>query len=185
MNIQNSEKQKIVLKALIMLAYTRQFERRVRKVRADLYHRPLMMTLVNSVNTEDADLKLFFRELVRIGSGGIDKETWNSAQQELRSELRDHPAYLFEPDARVQVNDALLDGLTQADLLRDVFNANGPGEIEVLVRPSDRQEVAFKLKPATIRLRWCGLVTFLIGSSWNWPATKSASTLPMKATSSN
>jgi hypothetical protein len=142
----DSEKQKIVLKALIMLAYTRQFERRVRKVRADLYHRPLMMTLVNSVNTEDADLKLFFRELVRIGSGGIDTETWNSARQELRSELRDHPPYLFEPDARVQVNDALLDGLTQADLLRDVFNASGPGEIEVLVRPSDRQEVAFKLK---------------------------------------
>ncbi len=140
------EKQKIVLKALIMLAYTRQFERRVRKVRADLYHRPLMMTLVNSVNTEDADLKLFFRELVRIGSGGIDQETWNSARQELRDELLEHPGYLFEPDTQVQVNDILLAHLTQADLLRDVFNVGGPGEIEVLVRPSDRQEVAFKLK---------------------------------------
>jgi type III restriction enzyme len=28
-----------------------------------LYHRPLMLVLVNSVNTEDADLELFFREL--------------------------------------------------------------------------------------------------------------------------
>ena len=140
------EKQKIVLKALIMLSYTRQFEQRVRLVRADLYHRPLMMTLVNSVNTEDADLKLFFRELVRIGSGGIDQETWNSARLELRAEMREHPGYLYETDALVQVDDAVLAGLTQADLLRDVFNAAGPGEIEVLVRPSDRQELAFKLK---------------------------------------
>ncbi len=39
-----------------------------------------------------------------------------------------------------------LAALTQADLLTEVFNAAGKGEIEVLVRPSNRQEVAFKLK---------------------------------------
>ncbi len=142
----DEEKQKIVLKALIMLAYTRQFEARVRQVRHDLYHRPLMMTLVNSVNTEDADLKLFFRELVRIGKGEVDAGTWAAAKKELLAELRDNPAFLFESDNKIRVDEKVLTGLSQADLLRDVFNAQSPGEIEVLVRPSDRQEVAFKLK---------------------------------------
>jgi len=105
----------------------------------------LMMTLVNSVNTEDADLKLFFRELVRIGNGGIDTDTWETALGELRAELRERPEYLYEGE-RVRVDDKVLGALSQADLLRDVYNASGPGEIEVLVRASDRQEVAFKLK---------------------------------------
>ncbi len=142
----DAEKQKIVLKALIMLAYVRQFERRVRLVRTDLYHRPLLMALVNSVNTEDADLKLFFRELVRIGNGKVEDATWKSVIDELRAELRENPEYLFENDLKVQVEDDLLAGLRQADLLEAVYNAGGPGEIEVLVRPSNHQEVAFKLK---------------------------------------
>ena len=129
-----------------MLAYVRQFEQRVRQVRADLYHRPLLMALVNSVNTEDADLKLFFRELVRIGKGEVDGETWAAAKAELRTELLGRPDYLFEDEIKVRVDDGLLAALSQADLLSAVYNASEAGEIEVLVRPSNRQEVAFKLK---------------------------------------
>jgi hypothetical protein len=140
------EKQKIVLKALIMLAYTSQFAHKVRAVQAGLYHRPLMMVLVNSVNTQDADLKLFFRELVRIGRGELDEQTWGEALGELLEELRLRPETLFEPDNKVEVDETILCGLSQADILRDVFNAAGAGEIEVLVRPSNRQEVAFKLR---------------------------------------
>ena len=142
----DAEKQKIVLKALIMLTYSRIIKARVHQVRADLYHRPLMMTLVNSVNTEDADLKLFFRELARIGKGNITEEIWESAKKELLAELRDKPEFLFESDIKVRVEDSVLNSLNQTDLLRDVFNAPSSGEIEVLTRPSNRQEVAFKLK---------------------------------------
>jgi len=142
----DAEKQKIVLKALIMLAYIRRFEDRVRRVQGSLYHRPMLVTLVNSVNTEDADLKLFFRELVRIGSGQIDETAWNTARQELLQELRGQPEYIYEADLHVRVNEEIFANLTQADLLHAVFNAPGPGEMEVLVRPSNRQEVAFKLK---------------------------------------
>ncbi|MCD4671927.1 MAG: DEAD/DEAH box helicase family protein [Anaerolineaceae bacterium] len=142
----DDEKQKIILKGLIMLAYTRQFEQRVRQVRPDLYHRPLLMALVNSVNTEDADLKLFFRELVRIGKGEIEQQIWEQAKNELLQELRDQPEYLFESRTPVQIHQDVLYSIDQASLLKAVFNANGPGEIEVLVRPSNRKEVAFKLK---------------------------------------
>jgi type III restriction enzyme len=140
------EKQKIVLKALIMLAYIRQFEGRVRRVQADLYHRPLLMTLVNSVNTEDADLKLFFRELVRIGRGEVDQEIWTSAKAELLKELRAVPDFLYESEVKFRVDESSYRSLAKGDILRSVFNAEHPGEIEVLVRPSNNKEVAFKLK---------------------------------------
>jgi superfamily II DNA or RNA helicase len=142
----DEEKQKIVLKALIMLTYVRKFEKKVRAKHDKMYHRPLMMTLVNSVNTEDADLKLFFRELVRIGKGEIDDSLWQQALTELQQEFNEYPSYLYEPNQVVKIDRTLLGKLTQADLLTKVFNANGTGEIEVLVRPSNRQEVAFKLK---------------------------------------
>lgn len=141
-----SEKQKIVLKALIMLSLIRKVEKQVRAVDASLYHRPLLMTLVNSVNTKEADLKLFFRELVRIGKGQIKDTQWLSAKEELRKELAARPAYLYEPDWQVRMDDTMLANLTQDDLLQEVFNAAAIGEIEVLIRPSDRKEIAFKLK---------------------------------------
>ncbi len=142
----DEEKQKIVLKALIMLAYTRRFEARVRQAQSTLYHRPLMMTLVNSVNTQDADLKLFFRELVRIGKGSIDENNWSSALQELLEDLLENPKFLYEEDTKIYIDQVLLRSITPADLLRDVYNATSPGEMEVIVRSSNRQEVAFKLK---------------------------------------
>jgi hypothetical protein len=141
-----SDKQKIVLKALVMLCLARRQEALVRQVDARLYHRPLLMTLVNSVNTEEADLKLFFRELVRIGKGEINPRQWQAAILELRSELGRRPFYIYETDVQVSVSDVLLEELTPQDLLETVFNANVPGDIEVLVRPSKQQEIAFKLK---------------------------------------
>lgn len=141
-----SEKQKIVLKALIMLSVIRQFEEKVRKVNTQLYHRPLLMTLVNSVNTEEADLKLFFRELVRIGKGEVDEAVWQTAKQEVETELASQPVYLYEDDKKIRFNGKMFVGLTKAEMLDKVFNAPGPGEIEVLIRPSDRKEVALKLK---------------------------------------
>jgi len=57
------EKQKIVLKTLILFAYVNKYSEKIKKIDKKLYHRPLLLTLVNSVNTEDADLLLFFQEV--------------------------------------------------------------------------------------------------------------------------
>jgi hypothetical protein len=63
----DAEKRKVVLKALLLLVYVRKvYEEKVLPVKSGIYHRPLMLVLVNSVNTEDADLEMFFRELERI-----------------------------------------------------------------------------------------------------------------------
>jgi superfamily II DNA or RNA helicase len=140
------EKQKIVLKSLILLAYARKFADQVQGIDGQAYHRPLLLTLVNSVNTEDADLKMFFRELERIGKGRLGERVWKQAKDDLWEELKENPAFVFEENARVAVAEDVFKALSLNDVLRRVFNASRPGDIEILVRPSNRQELAFKLK---------------------------------------
>ena len=142
----NEAKQKIVLKSLLMLAYVRRSYERVRRVNAGLYHKPLMLTLVNSVNTEDADLQLFFRELERIGKGDVPKAVWNAAKSELWEELRLEPPVMFEDGERLTIDEDVFEKLEANEILRTIYNAKSPGEIEILIRPSNKQELAFKLK---------------------------------------
>ncbi|MGH7800096.1 MAG: DEAD/DEAH box helicase family protein [Thermodesulfobacteriota bacterium] len=149
----NEEKQKVVLKSLLMLAYVRRFYEEIRSEGADpstllrtgLYHKPLLLTLVNSVNTEDADLKLFFRELERVGKGEISAAVWQQTKDELWDELKERPSLIFE-EAEVTVDQEEFRSLSQADILEYVYNSSTSGEVEILVRPSNRQELAFKLK---------------------------------------
>lgn len=142
----NEEKQKIVLKSLMMLVYAGKFYERIRGVGKDLYHRPLLLTLVNSVNTEDADPQLFFRELERIGKGKVRKEVWDAAKEELWEELRKRPALMFEDGQAIETDEDVFEKLEQKDILQAVYNAGSPGEIEILIRPSNKKELAFKLK---------------------------------------
>lgn len=139
------EKKKVVLKALMMLAYVRKVYEAVQSERDGLYHKPLMMVLVNSVNTEDADLELFFQELERIGKWEVRDEVLEQAREELLEELQTPAPFLFEDDS-LTVDKRTLRSITPDDLVRLVFNSETNGEIEVLVRPSNRQEMAFKLK---------------------------------------
>jgi type III restriction enzyme len=67
-----------------------------------LYHRPLMLVLVNSVNTDDADLRLFFKELKEIARKGVSPEAWRKAKDELWSELGTMPTFLFEEAQKVR-----------------------------------------------------------------------------------
>jgi len=139
------EKQKVVLKVLLTLAYVHKVYKDIQAGGNSLYHRPMLLFLVNSVNTEDADLQLFFRELGRIGRGKVRGEVWQEGRDELLRELRQRPKFVFEGES-LKVDDKALEDLTYQDLLRWVFNSEAGGEIEVLVRPSDRREMAFKLK---------------------------------------
>ena len=142
----DDEKQAVVLKALLLLAYARQAAGAVHAIQGNLYHRPLLMTLVNSVNTKDADLKLFFRELSRIGNGQIDTAVWQKAVDDLAAELGSQ-TYIFDGE-KTPVDVDSLKAITPEMLLEQVFNAPEAGEIEVLARPSNRREIAFKLKTA-------------------------------------
>jgi superfamily II DNA or RNA helicase len=145
----NEEKQKIVLKSLIILTYVKKFYGKIVKIRKDLYHNPLMLTLVNSVNVEDADLKLFFRELERIGKGEIGKRIFEEALEDLWKELREEPELMFERSNKIKVDEKCFKEITREDILNHVYNSKTPGDIEVLIRRSNRQELAFKLKTSS------------------------------------
>jgi hypothetical protein len=144
-----AEKQKLVLKTLLILTYIRRVYDSLKGARGEesIYHQPLMLTLVNSVNTEDADLKLFFRELERIGKGEVGEAVFEQAKAELRSEFDSGVEWMFE-GRHFTLKKDLFDLLNYPDVLAAVYNAPSPAGIEVLIRPSDRQEIALKLKSA-------------------------------------
>ncbi|MFA5361599.1 MAG: DEAD/DEAH box helicase family protein, partial [archaeon] len=139
------EKQKIVLKTLILQTYIYKYFEKVRKEDKTLYHRPLLLTLVNSVDTKEADLKLFFSELEKVAKNEISAELLKKARKELIEDFENNPNYEFE-NINVLVDKKLLEKIEYNDILRQVFNAKSSGKIEVLKIPGNRNEIIFKLQ---------------------------------------
>jgi superfamily II DNA or RNA helicase len=141
------EKQKIVLKTLLLLTYINKHFEKIRKVDNALYHRPLLLTLVNSVDVEESDLELFFRELEKVAKNEIRADLLNKAKEELIQEFRDNAKFVFE-EFECVINADLVTELDYKDILKYVLNANTPGKIEVLKIPGNRQELIFRLMTA-------------------------------------
>ena len=143
----DEEKQKIVLKSLIVLTYLKKYYEKIENINIEehLYHNPLLLTLVNSVNTVEADLKIFFRELERIGKGGIKADTFNQTIEELWEELKQEPEFVFEDNRGIKIDEKCFKEINIKDIINYVFNSDSPGKIEVSFRPSDKKQVAFKL----------------------------------------
>lgn len=139
------EKQKIVLKTLILLTYINQYFEKVRKEDKTLYHRPLILTLVNSVDTKEADLKLFFTEMEKIAKNEIRNKLLEKAKEELAEEFENNPQYEFE-NINVVINLASLKKIGYKDILKQIFNAKSSGNIEVLKIPGNKNEIIFKLQ---------------------------------------
>ena len=141
------EKQKIVLKTLLLLTYINKYFEKIRKVNNALYHHPLLLTLVNSVDVEGSDLELFFRELEKVAKNEIRADLLNKAKQELVQEFSDHSTFEFE-ELDCVVNADLISKLDYKDILKYVLNAKTPGKIEVLKIPGNRNELIFRLMTA-------------------------------------
>ena len=141
-----NEKQKIVLKSLILLSYLKKFAFKVKKIDKKLYHYPLLLTLVNSVNIEYADLKLFFKEIEKIGQGKIKEKNFNSAKKELIKTLSSDSKIIFPKGEEIKIDKNLLEKISYQDILEDIFNSKSFGGIEVLTIPGNKQEMIFRLK---------------------------------------
>ncbi|MCW1292180.1 MAG: restriction endonuclease subunit R, partial [Candidatus Rehaiarchaeum fermentans] len=134
------EKEKVVLKGLILLAASKKAKSQLAGL---LYHNPLMVIYGNSVNTDEADLKIIFRVIERIAKG-INLKNFDNAKSEIIEELTQHPRYVFAHE-EFQMNDLIKD-ITTNDILTLVFNSNKAGSIEVLKIPKNNKELVFKLK---------------------------------------
>ena len=137
-----TQKQRIVLKILILHTIIKLHYEHIKGY--DVYHNPLLLTLVNSVNTEDSDLELFFRELAHFAKNPTDTALFEEVKEELIKELESQPKTFFD-EKKIEYNDKIIDRVSVADVLKYVFNAETNGNIEVLMLPGNKQELIFKL----------------------------------------
>ena len=152
--INYDERRKIVLKSLITLAYVslRVKELRTQTGLENLYHLPLMLTLVNSVNTdvenERNDLWAFFQTLREIATGAGIKDMFNTSIVELANEW-ESATFLFREDGSgiIGIDRTSITDLTLSDLREMVFLSRTKSSLQV-IRSKDNKELAFQLKNA-------------------------------------
>ena len=142
------------MKSLITLAYV---SLRVKDLRTQtgleyLYHLPLMLTLVNSVNTdvenERNDLWAFFQTLREIATGSGIEDLFNASIVELANEW-ENATFLFHEDGSgiIGIDRASIIDLTLSDLREMVFLSRTKSSLQV-IRSKDNKELAFQLKNA-------------------------------------
>lgn len=141
-----TEKQKILLKIfLLQTAINKQYEE-IKKISKDLYHKPLLLALVNSVNIDDSDLELFFKEIEKIATGKGNNEILKIAKVEISNEFSSDLAKFEFGNKQLDKNVIkIIENITYLDILNYVFNSSTTGKIEVLKIPSNKQELIFKL----------------------------------------
>lgn len=111
------------------------------------YHNPLMVILVNSINTETSDLLMFFYEIEKIAIGNVDGILFNEAKEELFNDFK-KGGYIFdctdfsEPNSILNRHDIM--SISKEDVLKHVFNSESTGKIEI-VEGETGKEIALKM----------------------------------------
>ncbi len=152
--INHCERRKIVLKSLITLAYVSMRVDELREYTGfeKLYHRPLMLTLVNSVNTdvenERNDLWAFFQTLREIATGEIDASFFKDSRKELIDDWKD-ARLLFGEDGSgiIGMDEQSIKAMKITDLRAAIFFSRRKGALQ-FIRSSDDKELAFQMKNA-------------------------------------
>lgn len=144
------EKQKEVIKSFIVYsAIRRSWAER------GLYHSPLLMTLVGTVNTGHSDLKTYFRIIELLVNGKIERELYLEAKRELleREFHGDWIRYSLGKES-LEITDKvysgksffeLLEETEIATILSDLFHSSTFGKIE-FIHSEDVQETGMKLE---------------------------------------
>lgn len=144
----NFEKEKIVAKSLIMLTATKLSRESIKDLNLDMFHSPLLLTLVDSVNKNDSDLLLFFKEIEKFANNTIEINVIRDAKKELIHELKNKNKFLFG-EKSIDLNVDIIESITNESILKKVFNVDTPGAIEVMQSP-DNKELAFRIKSSDI-----------------------------------
>lgn len=143
-----SQKQKIVLRTLILKTCISKSLQRIRKESPSLYHSPLILTIVNSVTEKSSDLRLFFNELEKIADNKIKEGIFDEVKRSLANELK-NAEYVFDEE-NITIDIKALLKIEYQDVLKEVFNAPGPGRIDAIVVPGNNKEIVFRTKASGI-----------------------------------
>lgn len=149
-------KRKAVLKSLVLLTLIKKAYRKING-KGNLYHNPLMVTLVNTVNTgrsqeerEDrkrtkADLKVYFDEIRKLAEE-IDEELLNKVKEDLKKEFESTPYLIGDEKKRLDKYKSELEKINKEDIWELVFNSKGlGGKVEMVYNPKNKKEMAFKV----------------------------------------
>lgn len=139
--LSEKEKQKELLKSLILFYLLKK-----EKSKTEFYHNPLMITLVNSVNTENSDLLNFFKKIEEIATDDIDINMLNSIKNELFIELTKEKEYIFGNE-KVIFNCSELQNLSIKSIRKTLFHSETKGAIEIIQGKSGK-ELCLKLETA-------------------------------------
>ena len=144
--LNENDKLKVILKASILLTYIKKNLEEVRKVDSSLYHNPLMIVLVNSVNSEVADLRIFFDHLRKIAKGEFEKGLIDECKEEIKKDFEEKKNLDIPKEDNLNIDFEKISEITYNDILFYIFNSKTPGDIEISYNPPVKKgEVAFKL----------------------------------------
>ncbi len=152
--ISPAERQKIVLKSLITLAHVVRCVATIRDKTGikKLYHPPMMLTLVNSVNTDVTDgrndLWAFFQTLQDIATGKISARVFDESKRALVREWERAPLLFGENGGGLgEIHTAAISAMSVEDLREAVFLNRGKSALQYICSNDDK-ELAFQLKNA-------------------------------------
>ncbi|MDA2922250.1 DEAD/DEAH box helicase family protein [Patescibacteria group bacterium AH-259-L07] len=141
--LSENDQRDIISQTLILFSLIKKRSNKLKKINKKLYHHPLLITLANSVNIEDADLKVFYTQLAEIARGNFD---FKAAKKNLAVKIENNNKYLFQ----LGELDASLAGeirnLTEQEFFKQIFNSKNRSNIEVVKFKNNTRELAFKLK---------------------------------------
>nr|BAV59395.1 type III modification methylase [Candidatus Endomicrobium trichonymphae] len=132
------EKQKQVLKSLLAFTLIKKSKKQ------GCYHNPLLTTLVNSINTDNSDLLLFFKKIEEIAAGNITSQIFDNAKDEFGQELLKNKKYVLGQE-ELSFDIELFDKIILQDLLENIFNTKKHGKIELLEGETGK-EIVLKLE---------------------------------------
>jgi type III restriction enzyme len=161
--LKEKDKLKVILKASILLTYIKKNLEEIRKVNNSFYHNPLMMVLVNSVNSEIADLKIFFDHLRKIAKGEFEKELIDECKEEIKKDFEEKRNLDIPEKDNLNIDFGKINEITYEDILFYVFNSKTSGDVEISYNPSVKGEVAFKLITSDVHF-----ALMKTGSMPNW-----------------
>lgn len=139
-DLNDNEKQKSLIKSLILLAFAKRHKQNIVKA----YHEPMMVVFTNSVNTDDADAKLFFRQ-INILVNEKNPDIFEEAKKEIMEEFK-KTNYLVT-DSNGEGVSEFADEISKIDFnqMKTMIFHKSSGNVEAIINPKDKSEIAFKL----------------------------------------
>jgi type III restriction enzyme len=139
----SAEKQNQVLKSFILFTIIKKSKQ------TEMYHNPLMLTLVNSVQgkkdyKENSDLKMFCDYMLKIAQD--DNLDLTEAKNELKTEFSTAKKYIFGSET-LQIDSKDIDDITLEQIRESTFNSQTKGNLEYYEGEKGK-EIVFKLATA-------------------------------------